>query len=70
MSVRMVAVSSPPMTTVARGRYTSAPSPVERAIGKKPSEATSAVMMTGRSCNIHPLTIRSRTSVIPSFSNV
>ena len=70
MSVRIVAVSSPPMTTVARGRCTSAPSLVERAIGMKPSDATNAVMMTGRSRSIHPSTIRFRTSVIPSFSKV
>ena len=38
----------PPMTTVARGRCTSAPVPVASAIGTKPSEATSAVIKTGR----------------------
>ena len=37
----------PPMTTVASGRWTSAPAPCERAIGTKPSAATSAVIMTG-----------------------
>jgi hypothetical protein len=36
------------MTTVASGRCTSAPVPVAIAIGMKPSEATSAVMSTGR----------------------
>ena len=36
------------MTTVARGFWTSAPVPVASAIGTKPSEATSAVMTTGR----------------------
>ena len=39
----------PPMTTVASGRCTSAPTPVLNAIGTKPSEATSAVISTGRS---------------------
>ena len=39
----------PPMTTVASGRCTSAPAPVAIAIGTKPSEATSAVISTGRS---------------------
>src|SRR5437660_278335 len=36
------------MTTVARGFWTSAPVPVASAIGTKPSEATRAVMTTGR----------------------
>ena len=36
------------MTTVASGRCTSAPVPVASAIGTKPSEATSAVISTGR----------------------
>ena len=36
------------MTTVARGRWTSAPVPVANAIGTKPSDATSAVIRTGR----------------------
>ena len=39
----------PPITTVARGRCTSAPVPVAMAMGIKPSEATSAVMSTGLS---------------------
>ena len=37
------------MTTVASGFCTSAPAPVASAIGTKPSEATSAVITTGRS---------------------
>src|SRR6266568_1579289 len=36
------------MTTVAKGFCTSAPVPVAKAIGTKPNEATSAVMITGR----------------------
>ena len=40
---------TPPMTTVASGRCTSAPTPVLSAIGTKPSAATAAVMSTGRS---------------------
>ena len=46
--VSNVDVTSPPITTVASGRCTSAPSPVERAIGRNPSEATRAVIVTGR----------------------
>ncbi len=38
----------PPITTVATGRCTSAPVPVAMAIGTKPSDATSAVISTGR----------------------
>ena len=37
------------MTTVASGFWTSAPAPVASAIGRKPSDATSAVVSTGRS---------------------
>ena len=48
ISVSSVAVVSPPMTTVARGRWTSAPEPVEKAIGMNPRLATSAVIRTGR----------------------
>ena len=48
-SVSSVALTRPPMTTVASGFCTSAPVPVASAIGTKPSEATSAVMSTGRS---------------------
>src|SRR3990167_9336258 len=44
----------PPMTTVASGRCTSAPAPVAIAIGTKPSDATSAVIRTGRSRLIAP----------------
>jgi hypothetical protein len=40
--------SEPPMTTVASGRWTSLPGAVDRAIGMKPSAATSAVVRTGR----------------------
>ena len=45
----MVDVTSPPMTTVARGRWTSAPALVASAIGTNPKEATIAVINTGRS---------------------
>ena len=42
------------MTTVAIGFCTSAPVPVAIAIGTKPSEATSAVIATGRSRSSAP----------------
>ena len=58
-------MSRPPMTTVARGCCTSAPSPVEMAMGRKPSEATSAVISTGRRRSIQPLMIQWLMSVIP-----
>ena len=48
-SVSSVDVTSPPMTTVASGRCTSAPVPCESATGMKPRLATSAVIRTGRS---------------------
>jgi hypothetical protein len=47
-SVRAVDERMPPMTTVASGRWTSAPVPVAMAIGMKPSDATRAVISTGR----------------------
>ena len=42
----MVALMRPPMTTVAKGFWTSAPVPVAIAIGTKPNEATRAVITT------------------------
>ncbi len=36
------------MTTVASGRCTSLPGAVERAMGRNPNDATSAVIKTGR----------------------
>ena len=48
-SVKIVDDIIPPMTTVASGRCTSEPIPVLSAIGTKPSDATSAVVNTGRS---------------------
>ena len=47
MRVSSVDVVMPPMTTLARGRCTSAPAPWERAIGTKPRAATRAVIITG-----------------------
>src|SRR3989344_7492216 len=43
-SVSSVAVSRPPMTTVASGFWTSAPAPKAKAIGMKPSIATRAAV--------------------------
>ena len=47
-SVNTVALKMPPMTTVANGRWISAPGPCASAIGKKPTAAATAVMSTGR----------------------
>ena len=44
----MVETMRPPMTTVAKGRCTSAPADVATAIGTKPNEATRPVRNTGR----------------------
>src|ERR671934_2563975 len=44
-----MALTTPPITTVASGRCTSAPTPVLNAIGTNPRLATSAVISTGRS---------------------
>ena len=65
--VKKVAISKPPITTVANGRCTSAPSPWLNAIGKKPSDATKAVINTGRRRILVPcVTIRFK-SFVPSF---
>jgi len=63
--VSSVEVTSPPMTTVARGRCTSAPAEVEMAMGRKPRAAADAVITTGRSLSRVPLKIRSLMSVMP-----
>ena len=59
----------PPMTTVAKGRCTSAPVPVARAIGMKPNEATRAVINTGLKRVIEPFRIAISKS-IPSLRNL
>src|SRR6266446_593065 len=60
--VSAVEVINPPITTVASGLWTSAPVPVAIAIGTKPSEATRAVISTGRTRSIAPLKIAPPTS--------
>ena len=57
----------PPITTVARGRWTSAPVPVAMAMGMKPSEATRAVIRTGRSRVSAPSRIASSRPTPPSL---
>ena len=54
-SVKNVAVISPPITTVANGRCTSAPDVCEIAIGRKPKDATDAVRITGRKRDLVPI---------------
>ena len=63
--VRSVEVTNPPITTVASGRCTSAPSPCDSAIGKKPIEATRAVMSTGRNLVLQLSTMRWCMSATP-----
>ena len=46
--VSTVAVNSPPITTVASGLCTSAPAPLLSAMGRKPRDATEAVIRIGR----------------------
>ena len=57
-----MAETSPPITTVASGRWTSAPEPCDSAIGMKPRLATRAVVMTGRSLTSAPSRTASRTA--------
>ena len=66
-SVRNVARSKPPITTVASGRCTSEPAPVLVAIGKNPSEATNAVISTGRKRIFVPSKTIFFVSVSPAF---
>jgi hypothetical protein len=54
INVSKVEVTSPPMTTEAKGRCTSEPIEVEKAMGKKPMLATQAVINTGRSLRFAP----------------
>ena len=58
--VSRVALIRPPMTTVASGRWISAPVSVAMAMGTKPSEATSAVIATGRNRVMAPSRMASR----------
>ena len=62
----IVEVNKPPITTVASGRCTSAPAPVDIAIGKNPIAAAPAVSITGRSLSFVPCKINSRILIFPS----
>ena len=59
---------SPPIITVAKGFCTSAPEPVERAIGKKPKDATRAVIRTGLNLVAVPVLMVSLTDKLCSLS--
>src|SRR5262245_3292315 len=65
-AVSTVAVISPPITTIASGRWTSEPGPVANRNGIRASIATVAVIITGRSRSFAPSTTASR---IPSPSS-
>ena len=67
--VRNVAVTKPPITTVANGFCTSAPALLLKAIGRNPKLATVAVIKTGRKRILVPSITRFNTSFSPSFSN-
>ena len=58
-SVRIVEVTSPPITTIASGREVSDPMPVEVAAGISPMAAINAVINTGLIRVITPLRIAS-----------
>lgn len=62
-NVRIVDEMIPPMTTVAKGFWTSEPSPDPNAIGKKPNEATSAVITTGLILLVAPSMVASLTDI-------
>ena len=65
----MVAEINPPITTVAKGRCTSAPAEVETAIGKKPIAAAEAVSSTGRSLDTVPSMIKALKVLNDSLSS-
>ena len=67
--VNIVAVISPPITTVASGLCTSAPTLVEIAIGRNPSAAAEAVSKTALKRSFDPCIISSSESSIPSCFN-
>ena len=67
--VSSVAVNSPPMTTVAKGRCTSAPADPDTAMGRKPNMAAVAVRRMGRMRSCVPLMILRLMLFIPSFFN-
>src|SRR6266568_5536949 len=60
---------SPATTTIAKGFCVSLPTPVERAAGSKPRQATSAVIMIGRRRNSEASSVASR-MVRPSRRNL
>ena len=57
--VNTVSEMSPPMMTTANGLAVSAPTPVDRAIGSRPSMAIRAVMTIGRTRETAPSMIAS-----------
>src|SRR5690625_3439830 len=61
-NVSNVEVIRPPTTTVASGRWVSAPTPLESSIGTRPRMATLAVIITGRMRNAVPRITASRTA--------
>ena len=69
IKVRMVEVINPPITTVAKGRCTSAPAEVDKAMGRKPIEATEAVIITGLNLMFTPINTRFVILFMPSFFN-
>ena len=64
-----MAVINPPITTVAKGFCTSAPAPVDNAIGINPKAATEAVINTGRKRIFVPSNTLWKISFIPFFSS-
>ncbi len=67
-NVKMVDVTNPPTTTVANGRCTSLPIPVEKSKGIIPKAAARAVMSTGLNLRQAPL-IDASSIEKPSRSN-
>lgn len=54
MSVSAVELTSPPITTIAKGFWISEPGPVANSSGTSPNAAMLAVIITGRSRRTAP----------------
>ena len=68
MSVRAVDVTSPPMTTIASGRWISEPGPSAKSSGTSPNAAMLAVIITGRRRRTDPSKTTSAIGMPPAAS--
>ena len=67
-NVKRVEVAKPPITTMAKGFWISAPGPVANKSGTNPNAVMPAVIKTGRNLRCEPSTTTSEIS-LPSARN-